>query len=78
MTLWADMRPRETSTEPGLGPTTGPLSQGVHQAGRKTPTSEDFNDHTPSCPWLQQALCEQLEQHQVESLNNDLRKLPAV
>ena len=64
---WAAMRAR---TGHGAGgrrrapaPTTGPLSQDVHQAVLQAPMSEDSNDHTPSCPRLPHALCEQLEQH---------------
>ena len=30
------------------------------------------------CPRLQQALCEQIGQHQAETLDNDLRQLPAI
>ncbi len=79
MTHWADMlRACATSAEPGLGPASGPLSQGVHQTGLKSSTSEDSNDHTPSCPRLQQALREQLEQHQAETLDKHLRQLLAI
>ena len=78
----ADMRARATSAELGLGPATGPLSQGVHQAGLKAPTSEDSNDHTPSCPRLQQALCEQVVNNSTtpsrDLVDFDLRQLPAI
>ena len=40
--------------------------------------SEDSNDHTPSCPRLQHALCDQLEQRQAEMLDEEMRRLPAV
>jgi len=40
--------------------------------------SEDSNDHTPSCPRLQHALCEQLERRQAEMLDDEMRRLPAV
>ena len=80
MTHWADMRARTTSAEPGLRPAIGPLalSSGVHQAGLKAPSCEDSNDRAPSCPRLQQALCEQIGQHQAGTLDNDLRQLPAI
>jgi len=60
---WAAMRAR-AAPEAGAAPGTGPLSQGVHQAGLQASMSEDSNDHTPSCPRLQHALCDQLEQRQ--------------
>jgi len=40
--------------------------------------SEDSNDHTQSCPRLQHALCDQLEQRQAEMLDEEMRRLPAV
>ena len=54
-------------------------SHGVHQAGLQASMSEDSNDHhTPSCPRLQHALCDQLEQRQAEMLDEEMRRLPAV
>jgi len=74
---WAAMRAR-AAPEAGAAPATGPLSQGVHQAGLQASMSEDSNDHTPSCPRLQHALCDQLEQRQAEMLDEEMRRLPAV
>ncbi len=39
--------------------------------------SEDSNDHTPSCPRLKHALCEQLK-GQAELLDEEMRRLRAV
>ena len=39
-------RPSRAAPEAGAAPATGPLSQGVHQAGLQASMSEDSNDHT--------------------------------
>jgi len=74
---WAAMRAR-AAPEAGAAPATGPLSQGVHQAGLQASMSEDSNDHTSPCPHLQHALCDQLDQRQAEMLDDEMRRLPAV
>ena len=71
---WVAMRAR-AAREPGAAPATGPLSQGVHQAGLQASMSEASNDHTPSCPRLQHALCDQLEQRQAEMLDEEMKRL---
>ena len=73
----AAMRAR-AAPQAGAAPATGPLSQGAHQAGLQASMSEDSNDHTPSCPRLQHALCDQLEQRQAKMLDEEMRRLPAV
>ena len=45
---WAAMRAR-AAPEAGAAPDTGPLSQGVHQAGLQA-RCRRTNDRTPSCP----------------------------
>ena len=66
-------RPSRAAPEAGAAPATGPLSQGVHQAGLQASMSEDSNDHTPSCPRLQHALCDQLEQRKAEMRHEEMR-----